>query len=527
MNNKYSNVESSIKRLWEYIYNIERVHSEEIKELKRMLNLKAGVSELTCEGKGVAASDEREWPTLPTNPTPPQPSQTSRQAGNAQESGTAQGPGRAAEVPVADEHDVSSLSALLADEISEPILIDDEANDIPCGQMSKSQWGNGTVKTKSNASSQAPSPIKNNQSMSRVNQNAAVQVPSPQSSATQGPKSKVHASPIGSGVSDHATQATGHATGGTRDASSLMQTPVNSRSGVITTTATQFPSPTNADSHAIPSDRSDIAIQASGPPTPIRRGSDSYPNMAGPNMQAATSHSGEPANQQSQVERSNGNRDTTEWQTATNNRRNRRRNGRQDDNREKTRNEQANATLRGIRREQAVELYVQNIARYNDESDQCVADKLRNYCKNKGIRIMAVRVISNRYCEDMVGCKISVPVRQVDDALGTRIWPDDVVCRRWRKPRQNAPADRGDNGGDGRGRPQRRDDWRNDYERDDRNDRQEREVNYDWYGDDDYERYDEGQYNERSRWVARNQSYGERGYWINCVDSKRIKYIIY
>ena len=140
---------------------------------------------------------------------------------------------------------------------------------------------------------------------------------------------------------------------------------------------------------------------------------------------------------------------------------------------------------------------------------------------------MAVRVISNRYCEDMVGCKISVPVRQVDDALGTRIWPDDVVCRRWRKPRQNAPADRGDNGGDGRGRPQRRDDWRNDYERDDRNDRHEREVNYDWYGDDDYERYDEGQYNERSRWVARNQSYGERGYWINCVDSKRIKYVIY
>ena len=43
---------------------------------------------------------------------------------------------------------------------------------------------------------------------------------------------------------------------------------------------------------------------------------------------------------------------------------------------------------------------------------------------------MSARIITNRVTEDMVGCRITVPARQVDDAL-SNIWPENVECKRW------------------------------------------------------------------------------------------------
>lgn len=96
-----------------------------------------------------------------------------------------------------------------------------------------------------------------------------------------------------------------------------------------------------------------------------------------------------------------------------------------------------NKILRGRKIEEAEELYVQNIAIEQGESLKDVADMVRAHCVKKGIRIMSARTITNKFCRDVVGCRITIPVRQTDDALGIRIWPDGMSCRRWRKSARN------------------------------------------------------------------------------------------
>lgn len=100
---------------------------------------------------------------------------------------------------------------------------------------------------------------------------------------------------------------------------------------------------------------------------------------------------------------------------------------------------QMNTSLTGQKIVKSAELYVQNIAKYEKDSLKDIADRVRRYCRNKGVRVVNARVISNKYCDDVVGCKISVPINQVDTVLGNHIWPDDVTCRRWRKDR-NQPS---------------------------------------------------------------------------------------
>ena len=88
------------------------------------------------------------------------------------------------------------------------------------------------------------------------------------------------------------------------------------------------------------------------------------------------------------------------------------------------------APLSGVKQERGVELYVQNIQRHAGDIFKDIADRVRSYCKAKGLRVMSARIIKIRASEDMVGCRITVPERQVDDALGD-MWPADVKCRRW------------------------------------------------------------------------------------------------
>lgn len=106
-----------------------------------------------------------------------------------------------------------------------------------------------------------------------------------------------------------------------------------------------------------------------------------------------------------------------------------------------------NTTLRGLQMEPSVDLYVQNIERREGEALKAIADKVRKHLRSKDIRIMSARTIINRYCEDIVGCKITIPARQVDDVLGNRIWPDNVICRRWNASRGQASEHRNNNGG--------------------------------------------------------------------------------
>ena len=64
---------------------------------------------------------------------------------------------------------------------------------------------------------------------------------------------------------------------------------------------------------------------------------------------------------------------------------------------------------------------------------------------------MAKRVYANIFCDDVVGCRLTVPIRQTDEMLGNRMWPDEMICRGWRKTNNQGRRDnvnqRNDNGG--------------------------------------------------------------------------------
>jgi len=92
--------------------------------------------------------------------------------------------------------------------------------------------------------------------------------------------------------------------------------------------------------------------------------------------------------------------------------------------------------IRGIKQEKGVALYLENIAVDEANHDE-ICKNVKIYAKNKGIRIMTIKAIRNRYCEDVIGCKIMVPESHEHIALNLETWPQSVHCRRWeQKPRR-------------------------------------------------------------------------------------------
>lgn len=85
-------------------------------------------------------------------------------------------------------------------------------------------------------------------------------------------------------------------------------------------------------------------------------------------------------------------------------------------------------------------IYVKNIARDEDETDDAVKDRVRKHVKRKHpIRITSILVVHNRYCEDTVGCKVSISISMQEVLMAPVFWPEDVECREWSRwrPRDN------------------------------------------------------------------------------------------
>ena len=92
--------------------------------------------------------------------------------------------------------------------------------------------------------------------------------------------------------------------------------------------------------------------------------------------------------------------------------------------------------IKGARREDATTLYVRNIST-EDRADDDICKDLRAYGQAVGLRIMNVEVVKNRYCQDVVGCRIKVPTSQVEKATSVELWPNEVECRKWAPKRRN------------------------------------------------------------------------------------------
>ena len=91
--------------------------------------------------------------------------------------------------------------------------------------------------------------------------------------------------------------------------------------------------------------------------------------------------------------------------------------------------------LTGAKRERSTVLYLRNIYIDGMNEDE-VSRSVRKYGTTIGIRVMYCEVIHNRYCTDVVGCKIWVPISHVDHALDFGMWPDNIQCRKW-EPKSN------------------------------------------------------------------------------------------
>ncbi len=93
--------------------------------------------------------------------------------------------------------------------------------------------------------------------------------------------------------------------------------------------------------------------------------------------------------------------------------------------------------ISGKKWEPATLLYVRNIETGN-LTDEEICQDVKDYGTSVGIRIMYAHIVRNRFCEDVVGCKILVPDTKVEQATSWGTWPDDIECRKWEKRTQTS-----------------------------------------------------------------------------------------
>ena len=80
-------------------------------------------------------------------------------------------------------------------------------------------------------------------------------------------------------------------------------------------------------------------------------------------------------------------------------------------------------------------LYVKNIYQEEGTTDDDIIKQVKSHCSYYGIRVMSARVIKNRFVDDVVGCKITVPEDQAHLCLRNHFWPKPIECREWQSNR--------------------------------------------------------------------------------------------
>ena len=118
-------------------------------------------------------------------------------------------------------------------------------------------------------------------------------------------------------------------------------------------------------------------------------------------------------------------------------------------------------SLKGYIPEKITDLYLENVRRDDGDSDQAITQAVKRHANRHGVIVRSVRIVKNRFCDNMVGCRIQVPVYDVQRALNNSNWPPKVKCRKWeRRPRKTEARAAGaprvyDRGGDRQDRQDR------------------------------------------------------------------------
>ena len=121
--------------------------------------------------------------------------------------------------------------------------------------------------------------------------------------------------------------------------------------------------------------------------------------------------------------------------------------------------------LRGQTREEGVMLYLERIQKDVSDTDSDIEGMVKQHGRDAGIRVLSARAVRNRFCDYTVGCRITVPLSQIDAAMCVDCWPDGIKCRKWEAKRRtqrnpyrsksddnNGRGDRGTHSGQGDGK---------------------------------------------------------------------------
>ncbi|CAH1790831.1 unnamed protein product [Owenia fusiformis] len=105
--------------------------------------------------------------------------------------------------------------------------------------------------------------------------------------------------------------------------------------------------------------------------------------------------------------------------------------------------------LTGVKEVKFTLVYVSNIRKDFNVSDDDIRSAIVDHAKDKGIRVMKADIVHNRVCDDKVGCKLNIPESQAEIILATNFWPDpEIGCRVWQRrstQRSNYNSQRGSN----------------------------------------------------------------------------------
>ncbi len=94
-------------------------------------------------------------------------------------------------------------------------------------------------------------------------------------------------------------------------------------------------------------------------------------------------------------------------------------------------------TLKGCKPERGVALYLEHIQFNHGDTDEDIVDLVRAHGMSNNLRVITAHVVHNRVCPDIVGCKITVPLSQVGDAMVAGLWAEDITCRKWENRRRD------------------------------------------------------------------------------------------
>ena len=94
-------------------------------------------------------------------------------------------------------------------------------------------------------------------------------------------------------------------------------------------------------------------------------------------------------------------------------------------------------TLKGRAATRNRDIYLQGLDMIDCNDQEEMVESIRNYCKERNIIPIYIRLIPVKYDCTRTGCKLTVKECDFEDTLDDEFWPDDVHAREWKRNRDN------------------------------------------------------------------------------------------